>query len=122
MLDRVLADLVLIVHVVFIGFVIFGGLLALWWRPVMWLHIPTVIWTIMLEFFGWICPLTPLEKTLRETAGTTAYDGSFVEHYLVLLLYPPGLTREVQLILAAAILLINLVVYGFVWRLRRQGK
>jgi hypothetical protein len=122
MLDRVLADLVLIVHVVFIGFVIFGGLLAVWWRTVMWIHVPTVIWTIMLEFFGWICPLTPLEKILREAAGTTAYDGSFVEHYLVLLLYPPGLTREVQLVLAAAVLLINLVVYGLVWRLRRQGK
>lgn len=122
MLDQVLADLVLIVHVVFIGFVIFGGLLAIWWRPVMWLHVPTVIWTIMLEFFGWICPLTPLEKTLREAAGSTAYAGSFVEHYLVLLLYPPGLTREVQLVLAAAVLLINLVVYGFVWRLQRQGK
>lgn len=116
MTARILAELVLLFHALFIVFVLLGGLLALRWRPAMWLHLPAVAWAFLLELFGWICPLTPLEQGLRQSAAGTAYSGSFVEHYLLLLVYPPGLTRGIQVSLAITVILVNAIIYRFVWR------
>jgi len=115
-----LADLVLVIHALFIVFVVCGGLLALRWWWVIWLHLPAVVWAVLLEVFGWLCPLTPLEQSLRKAAGETSYSGSFIEHYLVQFIYPVGLTRTVQLYLAAGVILVNIVVYGLVIRRRRK--
>ena len=114
--SRTLAELVLAVHALFIVFVVLGGLLALRWRPVIWLHLPAVAWAFLLELFGWLCPLTPLEQSLRQATDDAAYSGSFLEHYLVLLVYPPGLTRGIQISLAIAVIVINCGVYWLVWR------
>ncbi len=118
-----LADLVLVIHALFIIFVICGGLLALRWRGVAWLHLPAVIWAVLLEGFGWLCPLTPLEQSLRQAAGGTTYSGGFIEHYLVPLIYPAGLTREIQLYLGATVIVVNILVYALAWRHwhRRSG-
>jgi hypothetical protein len=117
-----LADLVLVLHALFIVFVVCGGLLALRWRRVAWLHLPTVVWAVLLEVFGWLCPLTPLEQDLRQAAGATGYSDSFIEHYLVQFIYPAGLTREIQLCLAAAVIIVNAVVYALVFRCRRPQR
>jgi hypothetical protein len=116
-----LADAVLVIHALFIVFVVCGGLLALRWRAVVWLHLPAVAWAFLLELCGWTCPLTPLEQGLRQEAAGVTYSGSFLEHYLLLLVYPPGLTRGVQISLAGAVLLLNAILYGFVWR-RWRGR
>jgi hypothetical protein len=115
-----LADLVLVIHGLFIVFVTCGGLLALRWRAIVWLHLPAVGWAVLLEVLGWLCPLTPLEQGLRKAAGATSYSGSFIEHYLVQFIYPAGLTREIQLTLAAALIIINILVYRLVWRNRQR--
>ena len=115
-----LADLVLVIHGLFIVFVICGGLLALRWRAIVWLHLPAMVWAVLLEVLGWLCPLTPLEQGLRKAAGATSYSGSFIEHYLVQFIYPTGLTREIQLYLAAALIIINILVYRLVWRNRQR--
>ncbi len=113
---RLLADLVVGLHFVFVLFVVLGGLLALRWRWVMWLHIPAAVWGVLIELGGWICPLTPLEKTLREQAGGAGYEGGFIEHYIVPVLYPGALTRELQFVLAGAVIAVNLLVYAYVLR------
>ncbi|UCC55605.1 MAG: DUF2784 domain-containing protein [Gammaproteobacteria bacterium] len=117
-----LADLVLAIHALFIVFVVCGGLLALRWRSVVWLHLPAVAWAVLLEVMGWLCPLTPLEQSLRRAAGASSYSGSFIEHYLVQLIYPVGLTRTIQLYLAAAVIILNIVVYWFVITQRRKNR
>ncbi|MCO6413054.1 MAG: DUF2784 domain-containing protein [Thiogranum sp.] len=119
MLYRVTADLVLVLHLLFILFAVLGGLLVLKWRWVAWLHFPAALWAAMIEFAGWYCPLTPLENSLRAAGGQQGYSGGFIEHYLVPLIYPAGLTRELQIGLGMAVVLINLAVYGIL--LRRIG-
>ena len=111
-----LADLVLIVHLAFVVFVLCGGLLVLRWRRIAWLHLPAVVWGAVIEFSGWVCPLTPLENWLREQAGETGYRSDFVAYYLLPVLYPDDLTRDVQLMLGTAVLAINVSVYGWLWR------
>ena len=119
---RILADLVVGVHALFVAFVIAGGFLALRWAWVAALHLPAAVWGALIEFQGWVCPLTPLEKTLRAAAGEAGYSGGFIEHYLLPVLYPSGLTRGVQLVLGSAVIVINLVVYGWLLiRHRRLG-
>ncbi|HLU04867.1 MAG TPA: DUF2784 domain-containing protein [Advenella sp.] len=120
MIYRVLADLVLVAHFAFILFVIFGGLLVLLRFPLIWLHVPALLWGAGIVGAGAICPLTPLENTLRDMAGQQAYSGGFLEHYLLLAIYPPGLTREVQVLLAAGLLILNVIIYILVWR--RYGR
>ena len=119
-LARLLADLVLLLHLAFVLFVVFGGLLVLRRRRIAWLHVPAFVWGAAIEFGGWICPLTPLENRLREMSGAGGYAGGyaggFVERYLVPVLYPGELTREVQIGLGLAVLLINLTIYGFLLR------
>jgi hypothetical protein len=118
MLYRLAADAVLAAHLAFVLFVVCGGLLVLRTPRLAWLHLPAVAWGAYVELSGSICPLTPLEVTLRRGAGEAGYGGDFIEHYLVSLIYPAGLTRELQMALGAAVLLINLIVYVILWRRR----
>jgi hypothetical protein len=115
-----LADLVVIVHFLFVAFVIFGGLLVLYKQKWAWIHIPAVLWGALVEFTGWICPLTPLENWLRIQGGGGAYASDFIEHYIVSLLYPAFLTRNLQFILGFIVLVINVCIYG--WMIRRKKK
>lgn len=100
---------------------VLGGLLVLRWPRTAWLHIPAAIWGVLIEFTGWICPLTPLENSLRTRGGEAGYSGGFIEHYIQPLLYPAGLTRSTQLVLGSMVLLLNLAAYGIALsRIRRQ--
>ena len=116
MIALFLADLVLIIHFLFIVFVIFGGLLVLKWRKVIYIHIPCAIWGGMIEFSGWICPLTYLENYFQKIGNADQYGGSFIEQYLLPVIYPPGLTAEVQIMLGIMVIVINLVIYTAVRR------
>jgi Protein of Unknown function (DUF2784) len=118
---HILADLLVGVHALFVAFVMVGGLLALRWPWVAILHVPAAVWGALIEFQGWICPLTPLEQSLRGAAGQAGYQGGFIEHYLLPVLYPAGLTRGVQLTLGATVILVNLLVYGFLLARRRRS-
>ena len=122
MVYRILADLVVGVHALFVAFVVLGGLLALRWPRVAVLHVPAAIWGALIEFQGWVCPLTPLEKSLRAAAGDSGYRGGFIEHYLLPVLYPPGLTRGVQLVLGSLVIAVNLAVYSFLLYRRRRAR
>jgi hypothetical protein len=119
MLYRLSADLVLIVHLAFIIFVMLGGLLVLRRPRLMWLHLPAVVWGTLIEFLGVFCPLTPLETTLRELGGGSGYEGDFIEHYITAVIYPSGLTREIQIALGFGALLLNMAIYGY-WLLRKR--
>ena len=119
---RFAADAVLAAHLAFVLFVVFGGLLVLRMPRLAWLHLPAVAWAAFVELSGSICPLTPLEVTLRRGAGEAGYGGDFVEHYLVALIYPAGLTRELQMAIGAAVVLINLFVYFLLWRRRSNRR
>ena len=115
---RTLADLVLVFHLAFVLFVVLGGLLVLRWPKLAWAHLPAAGWGALIEFAGWICPLTPLEQRLRVLAGQAGYEGGFIEHYVTAWLYPSGLTRTVQLVLGAAVLALNLAIYTRLLRRR----
>lgn len=118
-----LADIVLFIHFSFVLFTVLGGLLVPYRLWVVWLHIPTVLWAVMINLFGWICPLTPLENALRITAGEAGYAGGFIQHYLTPLIYHQGASPLFGLKLAAAVLLWNLALYAWVIiRLRRQHR
>ena len=119
MIFRVLADLVLTLHFAFVFFVILGGLLALRWPKVAWVHIPVALYGAFIEFAGFVCPLTPLENTLRHRGGEAGYRGDFIDHYITAAIYPQGLTRNTQFVLGAAVLLLNAAVYTVWWRRRR---
>ncbi|MDH3390851.1 MAG: DUF2784 domain-containing protein [Desulfobacterales bacterium] len=114
MLYNSLADLIVVLHSLFVLFVMLGGFLVLWKSSVAWCHIPAVFWAASIEFFGWICPLTPLENMLREKGGAAGYDTGFVEHYIVPILYPASLTRQVQINFGIIVLSINIGLYFFV--------
>jgi hypothetical protein len=112
---------VALTHFAFVLFVILGGLLALRWRRVIWIHLPCAVWAALIEFAGWLCPLTPLENWLRRTAGGSGYTGGFIEHYVIPALYPVGLTRPIQMALGAAVVVINVALYSWIlWRHRRE--
>lgn len=111
-----LADLVLTAHALFVVFVIAGGFLALRWRWLVWLHVPAVAWGMTVELTGWVCPLTPLENSLRAVAGLSPYSGDFIGHYLSTMLYPVSLTRNTQLVLGALAFIINTAAYSLLWR------
>jgi hypothetical protein len=109
---KLLADAIVLAHLAFVAFVIGGGFLAWRYRRVVFAHLPVLAWGIWIEWSGWICPLTPLENQLRERAGESGYQGGFIEHYIIPMLYPPGLTHEMQWVLGGALLAINAVAYG----------
>jgi len=115
-----LADLVLTLHLGFVVFAVAGGLLVLRWPRLAWVHLPAAAWGVAIELFGWTCPLTPLENELRRAAGAGAYTGGFVEHYLVPVVYPPGLTRTVQVALGVGLAAGNAGVYALAWRRRQR--
>lgn len=116
-----LADLAVIIHFLFILFVIFGGLLVLHKRSWALLHVPAAVWGALVEFTGWTCPLTPWENWLRLQGGGSAYTSSFIERYAVSLIYPSFLTRSQQTFLGLGVLMINGAVYGWIfWKLRKQ--
>ena len=117
---RILADLTVVLHLAFAAFVIFGGFLAWKWRWVLFAHPLALAWGFWVEVSGQICPLTPLENHLRHLAGEAGYQGGFLDHYLVPLLYPPGLTRADQWGLAGLLLMINIVAYGALLRPHRR--
>lgn len=112
MFYRLAADSVVVIHLLFIVFVLFGGLLVWRWRWLIVLHVPAMIWAATVEFLHLYCPLTPLENSLRAKAGSQGYDDGFIEHYLIPLIYPAGLTPQIQLWLGGIVLLSNLLVYG----------
>ena len=122
MLYRLLAELVLLVHLGFIVFVVAGALLVLRWPRLAWLHLPAAAWGALIEFSGWECPLTPLENWLRSRGGEAGYAGGFIEHYLVSLIYPGALTRGMQFLLGGAVVLLNVGLYAVVIRRARRGQ
>jgi len=120
-LNQYLADIVVLVHFLFIVFVLVGGILLLRWPRLVWLHLPAIIWGVFIEVSGWICPLTPLENYLRAIDGNGEYHGGFIAHYLLPLIYPAGLTPAIQLLLAGVVIMFNLVIYTLVIRMRRKA-
>lgn len=115
MIYRSLADLILILHFCFVVFVIFGGLLVLRHRRIFWLHLPAVIWAVCVEFLQLHCPLTTLEKRLKELGGEQGYEGGFIEYYVSAILYTP-ITPQFQMILGGLVIFINLLIYWYVYR------
>ena len=119
MLYSLLADLVVALHLAFVGFVVLGGLAVWRWPRLAWVHLPAVVWGVGIELSGAICPLTPWENWLRHRTGDTGYQGDFIERYLLPLLYPVGLTRTGQVVLGCIVIVVNAVAYGWVWSRRR---
>ncbi len=122
MLLRVLADVLVFLHFAFICFAALGALLLLRWPRLIWLHLPAMVWAATVVIMGWICPLTPWEQALRRGAGNAGYDGSFIEHYILHIIYPPGLTREVQIILGVGLLLLNATLYTWLFLRQRRKR
>lgn len=116
MLFRLLADLVVLVHFAFIVLVMGGAFLVLHRRGWAWLHVPAVAWGAYIELTGAICPLTPLEQSLRIRAGESGYQGGFIEHYVLPVLYPSGLTPGIQIGLGVLVVAVNVALYTWVWR------
>lgn len=117
-----LADGVVLAHGLFVIFVVLGGFPVLRWPRLAWFHLPAAVWGAGIELSGGVCPLTRLEVSFRRLAGEAGYAESFIEHYLVPLIYPAGLTRQGQIVLGLLAALLNLVVYGVVFLRRRRGK
>ena len=122
MVYHLLADGVLGIHLVFVVFTILGALLLIRWPRVIWVHLPAVAWAAWIELSGKICPLTPLENALRIRGGGGSYAGDFVGHYMLGLLYPDGLTRGIQIVLGALVVVINMAIYGYVFLWRRKNR
>jgi hypothetical protein len=120
MFYRYSADAVLFLHFAFIAFVVIGGLLAVWRRGVLFIHLPAALWGVFVELTGRVCPLTSLENTFRIKAGYAGYSKSFVEHYLLGIIYPEGLTREVQYFLGALVVVVNVAIYLWLFYRFRQ--
>jgi hypothetical protein len=119
-LSLLLADAIVLAHVAFVLFVLLGGLLVVRWRRLAWLHLPAAAWGAWVEFANRVCPLTPLENWLRARGGDSTYAVSFVEQYVMPLLYPAALSRELQWLLGAVVVAVNLGVYA--WMMRRRGR
>ncbi|NLD67898.1 MAG: DUF2784 domain-containing protein [Limnobacter sp.] len=123
---RLAADALVLLHLAFVAFALLGGLLVVWRAWLAALHLPAAGWALWIEASGGICPLTPWENRLRRAAGESGYEGGFVEHYLIPVLYPSGLTPTLQAWLAVVVLVVNLAIYLLVIALRlrrsRQGR
>lgn len=113
--SSVLAGLIVLVHLAFVAFAASGALLAVRWPRVAWLHLPAAAWAVYIELSGGICPLTPLENTLRARAGLDYYAADFVARYLFPVLYPEGLTRKAQVVIGLILLAVNAAIYIFVY-------
>ena len=121
MLLKIAADVIVLVHLMFIIFVVTGGLFVLKWPKTVWLHIPAAIWGAMIEFAGWMCPLTPVENTLRAAGGKAVYQSGFINHYVIPVIYPAGLTREIQFVMGCIVIVLNVLIYG-VLIVKKSGK
>ena len=121
MLYRVSSEVVVLVHFAFIAFVLFGAALAMRWRWFVILHLPAAAWGTFIELTGRVCPLTYAENYLRNRAGQSGYSQGFIEHYLLPVIYPGGLTRRIQFVLAGGVILVNVLIYGWLWQ-RRASK
>jgi len=119
--SHLLADLVVFIHCVFVIFVLLGGVAALRWRYIAWIHVPAALWGAVIELSGWVCPLTYLENSLRRMGGGAGYNSSFIERYFEPLLYPVGLSRYTQLVFGLGALFINITIYYRLWKLHRKG-
>lgn len=119
---RLLAELVVVIHFAFVVFVVLGGFLILWWRKVIWLHLPAVLWSAWIELSGGICPLTPLENWFWIQGGQASYPDDFVGNYILPLIYPKGLTRVTQIVLASIVISVNVLVYGYVFLIRKKKR
>ena len=118
----ILADALVIMHLLFVAFVMAGGFLLVRWPRLAWLHLPAAAWGATIEFTGWICPLTPLENHLRTLGGGSAYSGGFVERYLLPILYPENLTLPIQQVLGGLVVGVNLVAYALALRALRRRR
>lgn len=121
MLYRLAADALVVVHLGFIFFVVIGGFLAWRWRRVAWIHLPVACWGALIEFSGWVCPLTPLENDMRRLAGDLGYEGGFIEHYVIPVIYPAQLTVQIQIGLGILVLLLNGFAYSVYFIRRKSG-
>ena len=121
MIFRLLADATVALHLAFVLFVVAGGLLVLRWPRVALVHVPAAVWGVWVEFAGWICPLTPLENWLRQRGGETVYTATFVDQYLMPILYPAGLSRDIQWMLGVFVVVVNVCVYLLVFRRPRRS-
>lgn len=116
MIYGLLADVVVVLHVTFVLFVVLGGFLLLRWPKLIYVHVPMAVWGVLIEFVGWVCPLTPLENWLRMRGGQAGYQEGFIEHYVLPVLYPHALTRNVQITLGMLVLGINVIAYILFFR------
>lgn len=122
MIYRTLADGVLVLHLAFAVFAGVGALLVLRWPRLAWVHVPCAVWGALIMFAGWICPLTPLENGLRRRGGEAGYQGGFIDHYVVSVLYPRGITRGIQSGIGVGVVLVNAAAYGSMLARRRRRK
>ena len=123
MFAHLLSNTLLLVHLLFIVFALFGGLFLFRYRWVAWLHIPAFVWAALISFAGWICPLTPWEVSLRKAAGQEGYTGGFIEQYITPVIYPEGYTREFAVTAGIIVIVVNVLIYGFaIYRLRKQSR
>ena len=111
-----LADLIVLLHVAFVLFVLFGGLLTMKWPRAIWFHLPALGWGTIVEFTGGLCPLTPLEQWLRMRSGASGFQGDFLLRFLLSVLYPEQLTQGIQTVLGAIVIAVNVTIYGWLWR------
>ena len=117
---RILADAVLLIHLAFVLFVVAGGILVYLRPKLAWIHLPSAAWGVLIEFFGWMCPLTPLENYLRFRGAAGSYEESFVGRYLISIIYPQMLTPRIQIALGVLVLGINGLIYGWIlYRLKK---
>jgi hypothetical protein len=117
------ANAIVLLHLGYVIFVVTGGLLVFRWRWISLLHLPAVVWSVLLELRGWLCPLTPLELMFREAGGQAGYSGGFIEQYILPVLYPVELDRTMQIAIGSFVILINLALYGWLlWRLKNRYK
>ena len=117
----ILAGVIIVAHFLFIAFVAAGGLLVLRWPRLAWVHLPAVVWGVVVEMTGWICPLTPLENYLRRLGGSSSYSGGFIEQYLLPVIYPANLTVDTQYILGGLVIAVNLFIYTIIIRKKRAS-
>lgn len=122
MFYKLAADAVVVIHLLFIIFALAGGLLLFLKRWIVWIHLPAVVWAVLIEWKGWICPLTPLENHLRQKAQFAAYEEGFIEHYLLPVIYPAGLTPQIQYFLGVFVIAVNFLVYGFYFYALRKKR
>ncbi len=119
---KLFADLTALVHLLFVIFVIIGGLFVFKWKRIAWIHLPAAVWGALIEFAGWYCPLTNLEIFFLEKAEIAGYKHGFVEHYILPVIYPAALTRELQIILGLFVVSVNIIIYMLVIYQRGRKK